>query len=65
MFTCKIKYYRNLKNLTLKDLAKLTGLSIGYLAHLEIGSRKNPSITAMCTIANVLDASVEEIFFSE
>ena len=38
-----INAIRKQKKLTLNELAKKTNISIGYLCHLEKGSRKNPS----------------------
>ena len=43
----KIKYFRLQLGLTLIDLSNLTGLSIGYLCHLENGGRNNPSFASM------------------
>ena len=53
------------KNLTLDDLAEMTGISAGYLCHLEKGSRKNPSVQVMEAIAEALGESVVEIFFTK
>ena len=50
--------------MTLKDLADRVGISVGYLSHLETGSRDNPSKDVMERIAWALDSSIPEIFFS-
>ena len=34
---------RRSKHLTLRDLSQMTNLSVGYLSHLENGTRLNPS----------------------
>ena len=52
-----------MKNITLKDLANMTGISAGYLCHLEKGTRKNPSIHIMESIAKNLGESVSDVFF--
>ena len=49
--------------MTLSKLANLTGISAGYLCHLEKGSRTNPSMDVMNKIAEALNKSVTEIFF--
>ena len=59
----KMKLYRKRKGYTLKRLSDITKLSVGYLCHLENGSRNNPSMSVLNRIANALDTSVEEIFF--
>ena len=59
----KIEILRKEKGITLAELARLTGLSAGYLCHLEKGSRNNPSLEVMEKIAKALNRSVVEIFF--
>ncbi|MGN1310893.1 MAG: helix-turn-helix domain-containing protein [Clostridia bacterium] len=51
------------KGMTISELAELSGISMGYICHLEKGTRKNPSKETMEKIANVLGKSVTEIFF--
>lgn len=65
MYINKMRKVRNSKNLTLEDLSELTGISVGYLCHLEKGSRKNPSVQVMEAIAKALEESVVEIFFNK
>jgi SOS regulatory protein LexA len=50
----KIKELRNAKNLTLKDLAKKTKLSISFISDIENG-RRNPSPENLHLIADALD----------
>lgn len=64
MYNNKIKKFRQKRNMTLKDLAEEIGISVGYLSHLERGSRSNPSKEVMENIAEALGASIPEIFFS-
>ncbi len=59
-----MKLYRKEKNYTLKRLSELTNISVGYLCHLENGSRNNPSMHVLNKIAVALDRSVEEVFFN-
>lgn len=65
MFKNKIKKYRKSKNMTLKDLSDRTGISVGYLSHLENGSRSNPSQEVMEKISIALNYSIPDIFFSK
>lgn len=58
----KIKYYRNKNYLTLKKLSSLTNLSIGYLCHLEKGTRNNPSYKVMRLISTALGKEIADIF---
>jgi transcriptional regulator with XRE-family HTH domain len=46
----------------LEYLAKITGLSVGYICHLEKGERKNPSYNVMYKISNALEKSISEVF---
>lgn len=64
MYNNKIKKFRERRNMTLKDLSEEVGVSVGYLSHLERGSRSNPSKEVMEKIAIALDASIPAIFFS-
>ena len=63
MYISKIRRIRDKKGMTLEKLAKLAGISVGYLCHLEKGTRKNPSIEVMENIAKALDKTIIEIFF--
>ena len=64
MYKNNIKKYRQQKGLTLKELAEKTGVSAGYLCHLEKGNRNNPSTEVMENIAIILNKTIPEIFFS-
>ncbi len=63
MFKNNIYNIRKEKNLTLSQLSKLTNLSIGYLCHLENGSRTNPSMNTMEKICKSLNKSIQEVFY--
>lgn len=62
MCSNNIKYYRKEKGLRLTDLSIMTGISIGYLCHLENGSRKNPSYQIMKKISLSLNQDITTIF---
>lgn len=63
MYKSKLKSLRIKRGMTLEDLSELSGVSSGYLCHLENGTRKNPSIEVMEKIAKALNTNVYEIFF--
>ena len=63
MYNNQVKKIREEKGITLVKLAEMSGVSVGYLCHLEKGSRKNPSIETMEKISKALNKSITEIFF--
>lgn len=63
MKTNKLKIIRKNKNLTIRELSEMAGVSMGYICHLENGSRKNPSKEIMEKIADALEENIMEIFF--
>jgi len=60
----KIKYFRIMQGLQLKDLVIATGLSMGHLSHLENGNRQ-PSKETMEAVAEALNKTVPEVFYSD
>jgi len=62
MYNNQVKKVREEKGMTLVKLSELSGVSVGYLCHLEKGSRKNPSIGIMEKISKALNKSITEIF---
>ena len=60
----KIKRIRRNKKITLKDLAKSTGLTEGYLSRIE-NSRSVPPISTLSRIARGLAIDVSYLLFSE
>ena len=65
MFDNKLRYHRKKQKLTLKELSEKTGISVGYLSHIENGSRTNPSMKTMYKITQALQVSIEDVFFNE
>ena len=63
MYKNQVKKVREEKGMTLVKLSEISGVSVGYLCHLEKGSRKNPSIEIMEKISKALNKSITEIFF--
>jgi len=58
-----LKKIRIQKNLTIRELSQISGISMGYICHLELGTRNNPSKTVMKKIADALGKNIIEIFF--
>lgn len=65
MYQNRMQQIRKEKGISLTYLSEKTGISIGYLCHLEKGTRKNPSFEKMDKIAKVLEKSVSEVFLAE
>lgn len=59
----KVRYYRLKSKMLLKDLAEKTGLSVGHLSHIEKGN-KQPSKSAMESIAHSLGRTVPDVFYA-
>ena len=64
MYNNKMKQIRKETGMTLEELSAKTGISVGYLSHLERGTRENPTICVMDKIAYALGKSLLEVFFS-
>ena len=64
MYRNKMKDIREAQGMQLKELAEKTGITAGYLCHLEKGTRTNPSLQIMTKIANALNRDITEIFFN-
>lgn len=56
-----IKEKRELKELSLKDLEELSGISASYINRIENGSRNAPSVPILTQIAQCLDIDVADL----
>lgn len=65
MYKNNIKKIRKENGWKLIEIAEKSRISAGYLSHLEIGTRSNPSIEVMENISKALNKSVTEVFFEE
>lgn len=63
MYINNLRNIRKSKNLTIQELSDLSGVSMGYICHLERGTRKNPSRDVMEKISRVLGEPIIKIFF--
>ena len=64
MYKNRMKEIRLNKGFTLEYVSYKSDVSVGYLCHLERGSRKNPSMQVMERIAWSLESTVADVFFS-
>lgn len=60
-FECRLKKYRQLKNLTQEQLAERVGVRRETIMRLE-KAQYNPSLKLAIDISRVVDATIEEIF---
>ncbi|KLN59075.1 MerR family transcriptional regulator [Kiloniella spongiae] len=57
----EVRAFRRQKGITVADLSKLTGLSIGMLSKIENGNT-SPSLTTLQTLSNVLSVPLTSFF---
>lgn len=60
-FICKLKRYRQLKELTQEQLADIVGVRRETIMRLE-SAKFNPSLKLAIDISKAVDTSIEEIF---
>lgn len=58
----KIREIREKQGIKQYALAEMTGLSEGYICHLEKGTRDNPSYNTIVKISKALKRQVQEVF---
>lgn len=60
-FSERIKYFRQMKNMTVNKLANMAGISQSYLRDLELGN-KQPTIEYLTYICDALGISLKRFF---
>ena len=58
----KIKYYRELRGLTINALAYRSGVSQSYLRDIELGNKSNISVDKLYEICSELNITLSEFF---
>jgi transcriptional regulator with XRE-family HTH domain len=53
-----IRVLRNLKGMTLPELAKAAGIAKGYLSQIENGKQNNPSLKNLSKLADILNVNL-------
>lgn len=61
----QIRSIRKSQKISINNLSKLTGISLGYLSDLENNKAKNPSLDKIKLIAKTLNVSVEDLLCTE
>jgi transcriptional regulator with XRE-family HTH domain len=61
----KIKEYRLMKKLTVRELSDITNIAVGYISNLENNKVNNPTRVVMIKLANALDKTAPEVFFPD
>jgi transcriptional regulator with XRE-family HTH domain len=56
-----IQQLREQRDMTQRDLARAAQVTPGYIAQLEMGLRKNPSLTVLKRLAKALGVPVTEL----
>ena len=60
LLAMKLKHHRKARGLTQAQLAKRVGLSLGYIARLEIGMH-DPPLSTLAKLAKALKVTVAEL----
>jgi transcriptional regulator with XRE-family HTH domain len=60
-FGQKLKYYRQLRGYSCKDLARLADIDAGYVNKMEKGVRRAPSYPILRNLAEALQVSVTDL----
>lgn len=58
----RIRSAREEKHLTQEQLGEICSLSTAHIGHIERGTR-TPSVETLCTIAKVLNVSLDKLLF--
>lgn len=61
----RLAEFRNKHNLTQDELSKKSNVSRPYISDIETGTQKTISNTVMIKLAEALEESVNDIFFSK
>lgn len=65
MITLKTKEFRELNNISLKDLSKISGVSRGYLSDIEHGNYKNPGVLVVGKLCKALNTTPNDLINEE
>ena len=58
----KVWYYRNRRNLTLQQLSRLTGISVGELNNIENDVSKDILLSNAIKLSNILHVDLYDLF---
>lgn len=57
----KVRRLRKERNITLRELAKETGIAYGAIGSIERGLTKDPGIKTVIKLANAFNISIDEL----
>jgi len=57
----KVRFYRTSKDLTLAELAQLSGLGKGHISDIENDKRKNIGIETVLKLADALGVNIQDL----
>lgn len=57
----KLNYICEKQNVSLKDLANKSGVSLSYIYNLSNGYRCNPSLETLNSIAKALNVTIDDL----
>lgn len=60
----RLNEIRDARNLSLRELAKATGISKAQLNRIENG-QSDPTLKTMCRIAKALNMKIEDVFWCD
>lgn len=53
-----IRHYREEKGLSIRDLSKITGISVSYISRLESGEKRRPTVQVVKILSNALEVEL-------
>ena len=65
MFIFVVRQIRESKNISLNELSRRTGISRAYLFDLEYNRKFNPTFKILSSIANALEVSIKDLFYTK
>ena len=60
-YTVKVREYRLEQNKTLKELSRLSGISVAHISNIELGN-KIPSVCVAFILSKALKKNICEVF---
>lgn len=58
----KIKELRRSKGLSIRDLSKISGISIAHISDMENGQKINTTTDTICKLATALEVKPDDLF---
>ncbi|PWX16697.1 XRE family transcriptional regulator [Clostridium perfringens] len=65
MLCDNLKKIRNEKNIGIRKLARISGVSHIIIINIESGKSRNPTITSIMKLAKALDITIDKLVYGE